>query len=74
MMHRYLDFAIRYDYTFTTVKYTMQMILGGEQDSEEGRVFLKSATMRDLCAAYGREKEVVERQVCNGRCLFFICD
>ena len=62
LAHRYLDYAIRFDYTFTTVKYTMQQILGGEQESEIGRQFLKSATMRDLCAAFGREQEIVERQ------------
>ena len=62
LAHRYLDFAIRFDYTFTTVKYTMQQILGGEQESEIGRQFLRSATMRDLCAAFGREQEIVERQ------------
>ena len=62
LTHRYLDFAIRFDYTFTTVKYTIQQILGGEQESEIGRRFLRSATMRDLCAAFGRETEIVERQ------------
>ena len=74
MMHCYLDFPIRFDYTFMTVKYTMQMILGGKQDSEEGSLFLKSVTMRDLCRAYRREKELVKRQVRKGRYLFFICD
>ena len=62
LAHRYLDFAIRYDYTFTTVKYTLQQILGGEQESEIGRRFLRSSTMRDLCAAFGRETECAERQ------------
>ena len=62
LAHRYLDFAIRFDYTFTTVKYTLQQILGGEQESEIGRRFLRSSTMRDLCAAFGRETEIVERQ------------
>ena len=62
LAHRYLDFAIRFDYTFTTVKYTLQQILGGEQESEIGRRFLRSSTMRDLCAAFGRETECAERQ------------
>lgn len=62
-MHKYLDYAIHYNYTFVIVKYTVQQILGSEQESEMGKRFLQSATMRDLCAVFGREKELVERQV-----------
>ena len=62
MVHRYLDHAIRFDYTFVIVKYTLQQILGSEQDSEMGKKFLKSSTMRDLCSVFGREKELMERQ------------
>ncbi|TRY63084.1 hypothetical protein TCAL_13181, partial [Tigriopus californicus] len=62
VVHKYLDYAIHYDYTFVIVKYTVQQILGSEQDSEMGKRFLHSATMRDLCAVFGREKELVERQ------------
>ena len=44
------------------MKYTLQQILGSEQDSEIGKKFLKSSTMRDLCAVFGREQEIIERQ------------
>lgn len=62
LAHRYLDFAIRFDYTFTIVKYTMQQILGGEQEKLAEGAFLRASTMRDMCAAFGREPEIVERQ------------
>jgi len=62
LAHRYLDFAIRFDYTFTIVKYTMQQILGGEQEKLAEGAFLRAATMRDMCAAFGRVPEIVERQ------------
>ena len=62
-MHKYLDFAIKYNYTFVMCKYTLQQILGSEQESVMGKKFLASSTMRDLCAVFGREDEMAERQV-----------
>ena len=63
MIHKYLDFAIKYNYTFVMCKYTLQQILGSEQDSAMGKKFLASSTMRDLCAVFGREQEIIDRQV-----------
>ena len=57
-----MDYAIHYDYTFVVVKYTAQQILGSMQESEMGKKFLASSTMRDLCTAFGREADLDKRQ------------
>ena len=62
VLKKYLDYAIFYDYTFVIVKYTAQQILGSLQESELGKQFLASSTMRDLCTVFGRQKELDERQ------------
>ena len=62
LVHKYLNHAIFYDYTFGVVKYTVQQLLGSLQDSPMGKQFLASATMKDLCAVFGRDKELEERQ------------
>ena len=62
MIDKYLDYAIHYDYTFVVCKYTTQQILGSLQASEMGERFLASATMRDLCAVFGRESDLEKRK------------
>ena len=62
VIEKYLDYAIFYDYTFVVVKYTAQQILGSLQESDLGKKFLASSTMRDLCAAFGREADLDKRQ------------
>ena len=57
-----MDYAIHYDYTFVVVKYTAQQILGSMQESEMGKKFLASSTMRDLYTAFGREADLDKRQ------------
>ena len=63
VVHKYLDYAIKYNYTFVMCKYTLQQILGSEQESAMGKKFLASSTMRDLCAVFNREQEMIDRQV-----------
>ncbi len=63
MVHKYLDLAIEFDYTFVIVKYNIQQILGGEQDSEIGRKFLAAATMKDLVEIFGKGPVWEKRQV-----------
>jgi len=62
VIDKYLDYAIHYDYTFVVCKYTTQQILGSLQASEMGERFLASATMRDLCAVFGRESDLEKRK------------
>ena len=58
-----MDLAIEYDYTFVIVKYNIQQILGSEQESEMGKKFLASATMKDLCVIFNKLDKWQERQV-----------
>ena len=62
VVEKYVDLAVHFDYPFVTVKYCLQQLMGSEQDSELGRRFLSSSTMRDLCAVFGRLRDWEERQ------------
>ena len=62
VVEKYVDLAVHFDYPFVTVKYCLQQLMGGQQDSDLGRRFLACSTMRDLCAVFGRERNWEKRQ------------
>lgn len=63
IIDEYLDIAIRYDYPFVMVKYCVQQMLGSLQtDSDQGKKFLESSTMGDVCRVFGVENKYRERQ------------
>ena len=62
IIHKYLDYAIHYDYPFTFVKYNVQQLLGSHQESTLGKQFLASSTMYDLCKAFNREQDFEKRK------------
>lgn len=62
MINKYLFYAIKYDYPFVFVKYSLQQILGSAQDSELGRQFLASSTFLDLCKVFNAESRYIDRQ------------
>lgn len=62
VISKYLDYAIDYDYTFVVVKYNIQQIMGGEQDTPLGKSFLSCSTMKELCAILGKEEVYLNKQ------------
>merc|ERR1711874_913515 len=62
VIDKYLVYAIKYDYPFTMVKYCVQQMLGGLQDSDLGRKFLDSSTNLDICRVFNVENKYLERQ------------
>jgi len=63
VVDKYLFYAIKYDYPFTLVKYCTQQLLGGLQtSSEQGRKFLETSTVRDICKVFNVEDKYLEKQ------------
>jgi len=62
IINEYLELAILYDYPCVIVKYCVQQMMGGLQDSVQGRQFLESATMGDICKVFGVEDKYRRRQ------------
>uniref|UniRef100_A0A1I8ANN0 DRBM domain-containing protein n=1 Tax=Steinernema glaseri TaxID=37863 RepID=A0A1I8ANN0_9BILA len=57
----FLDFVCEYDENFTTTKYVVQRILGGEQEFDpRGRQTVLSITVLEICKAWGREAKYEE--------------
>jgi len=62
VIDKYLGYAIKYDYPFNLVKYCVQQLLGGMQDSDLGRKFLDSSTTLDICRVFNVENKYLEKQ------------
>jgi len=64
MANRYVSLAIECDQPFVLAKYCLQQLLGGEQAETGalGGAFLASATLEDICSAFGRREDFQRRQ------------
>jgi len=57
----FLDFVCEYDENFTSTKYVVQRILGGEQEFDpRGRETVLSATVHEICKAWNRAEKFEE--------------
>lgn len=58
----YLKYAIDYDNTVPNTKYNIQNILQDLQDSEQGRKFLSSETMEQICEVFDLKEYYLKKQ------------
>ncbi|RWS22532.1 tRNA-dihydrouridine(20) synthase-like [NAD(P)+] [Leptotrombidium deliense] len=49
----YLKYAVKYDNHVANTKYCIQQMLGSLQETEKGRAFLSSQTLREICYIWG---------------------
>jgi len=63
VIQEYMYLAIHYDYPECIVKYCVQQMLGSKQtETEQGKQFLETATMADMCKVLNLETRYRERQ------------
>lgn len=68
VIQEYMYLAIHFDYPECIVKYCVQQMLGSRQtDTEQGKQFLETATMADMCKVLNLEPRYRERQKELGR-------
>jgi tRNA-dihydrouridine synthase 2 len=59
----YLKYAIDYDNTVANTKYNIQNILLDKQETEQGKRFLASETMKQICEVFGEDiKEYYQKK------------
>lgn len=59
---QYLDYAIKYDQPYIVSKYSIQQILGGDQETVIGKQFLSASTMHEMCLVFGKGEAFKKKQ------------